>query len=148
MSATENTEARLRKALQAYVLSVQHAQECVNPENWETEIDWARLRRGADAALEDAVERQWVMRAVVICNAHLPEEEFNRLRNAWPEEFCYVQNFNDGMIVYTGEDVDSIDDEYPEDLKNCIRWAIEQGFTHVRFDPDGEVIPELTDYGW
>lgn len=88
------------------------------------------------------------MRAVVISNGHLPQEVFNGLRNTWDEEFCDVHVFNDGLIVYTGEDVDSIDDEYPEDLKNCIRWAIEQGFSHVRFDPDGEVISELHDYGW
>lgn len=96
----------------------------------------------------ESTERAWVMRAVVINNGHLPEEEFNRLRNTWTEEFRDVQNYHNGMIIYTGEDVDSIDEEYPEDLKNCIRWAIEQGFSHVRFDPDGEVIPELTDYGW
>lgn len=96
----------------------------------------------------ESTERAWVMRAVVICNAHLPQEEFERLRNTWSEEFCDVQSFHDGLIVYTSEDVGSIDEEYPEDLKNCVRWAIEQGFSHVRFDPDGEVIPELTDYGW
>lgn len=96
----------------------------------------------------ESTEREWVMRAVVISNGHLPKLEFDKLREAWAEEHPDVHPFNDGMIVYTGEDVESIDEGFPEDLKNCVRWAIEQGFSHVRFDPDGEVIPELTDYGW
>lgn len=96
----------------------------------------------------ESTERAWVMRVVVISNGHLPQDVFDSLRNSFDEEVPDVHNFRDGMLIYTGEDVDSIDEDYPEDLKNCVRWAIEQGFSHVRFDPDGEVIPELTDYGW
>ncbi len=147
MSATESTEplaVALSRIIETAKSRMSGDEEAMKQVNYAVDV----LAEYLDKTKDEGQSREWVMRAVVINNGHLPEEEFNRLRNTWAEEFRDVQNFNDGMIVYTGEDVDSIDDEYPEDLKNCIRWAIEQGFTHVRFDPDGEVIPELTDYGW
>lgn len=146
MSATESIEDQLAAALR--ILLAQAHRYKIPAEHPEM-IDATSALEAYNAALQERpADRQWVMRAVVICNAHLPQDVFDRLRNSFDEEFIDVQNFHDGMIVYTGEDVDSIDEDYPEDLQNCVRWAIEQGFTHVRFDPDGEVIPELTDYGW
>ena len=96
----------------------------------------------------EAPKREWVMRVVVISNVHLPEKVFNDLRDSWDEDHSELVNFFDGILLYTGEDIDNIDDRYPDELVTCVQWAIDQGYPYLRFDPDGEVIPELTDYGW
>jgi hypothetical protein len=147
MSATESTEplaVALSRVIETAKSRMSGDEEAMKQVNYAVDV----LAEYLDKTKDEGRSRQWVMRAVVINNGHLPQDDFDRLRNSFDEEFIDVQNFHDGMIVYTGEDVDSIDEDYPEDLQNCVRWAIEQGFTHVRFDPDGEVIPELTDYGW
>lgn len=153
MSATESINEKLFKALQAYVLSVDYAKRRVNSEEWETHIDWANLENAAKAAMEEyasgphGAERRWVMQVVVLSNEHLSKDTFDTLRNCFEEEFPDVTNFNDGMIIYTSEG-DELQEEMPDDAKACLEWAVKEGFSHVRFYPDGDVVSGLPTYEW
>lgn len=153
MSATESISQKLFTALQAYVLSVDYAKRKVNPEEWETHIDWANLERGAKLAMDEYASgpheeaRRWVMQAVVLSTGHLSKGTFHTLRNCFDEEFPDVTNFNDGMVIYTGEG-DELQEEIPDDAKACLKWAVKEGFSHVRFDPEGDVVSILPTYDW
>lgn len=46
-----NASQKMASALQAYLLTLQYAQDKVNPEEWESHIDWDRLGRDAREAL-------------------------------------------------------------------------------------------------
>jgi hypothetical protein len=48
-----NADNKLADALRAYVRTVEHAQRFVNPEEWETHIDWRKLAADAAAALAE-----------------------------------------------------------------------------------------------
>lgn len=49
-----------------------------------------------------------------------------------------------GFIVHINEDMDNND--LPEDLKKCIRFAASKGCDWINFDPEGEVEDTLQVY--
>ena len=60
-----------------------------------------------------------------------------------------------GLIVHVNEDVVSaaergelIEPELPPDLLNAICWAKANGYDWIRFDEDGDAVPNLKIYPW
>lgn len=153
LPGSAGTAKDLYSALQAYVLTVDYGKSKVNPEEWESHLDWATLERNAKAAMEkhNAREERWEMRVVVISTAHLREATCNTFLANLAGDDNDVIELLDGYIVRAGDHIDHIDDipeNYPEELQEALVWAMNRGYTHVRFDSDGDVVSGLTDFDW
>ncbi len=87
---------------------------------------------------------RWVMRVPVLSTSHIKQETLN---NLGPE--FQVLNMKDGAFVWIGTEAYA-SASTPEELKPVIRWM---NSTYpkewwVRFDRDGDVIPELPAFEW
>ena len=94
----------------------------------------------------------WVLQAPVISSEHLTENVAQELRDLLPGEDFYgflaaVTPFG-GFIACDDPDAPSTEPPLPQCLRDCFRWANNEGFEWVRFDADGDQIGELTVYEW
>ena len=87
---------------------------------------------------------RWVMRVPVLSTSHIKQETLN---NLGPE--FQVLNMKDGAFVWIGTEAYA-SASTPEELKPVIRW-MNSAYPKewwVRFDRDGDVIPELPAFEW
>lgn len=97
---------------------------------------------------------KWIMQVPVLSTAHLTQEAMNELLLTKPSRSYYgmavaisdVGAFLSIDIASEG-DIAEIED-LPECMVNALSWVARNGYTWVRFDPDGDVIPELATYEW
>lgn len=98
-----------------------------------------------------AAHSYWVMQCPVISTGHLTADVAARFAEAMPGgEFFYglyhAPTTHGGFVACPDETV--LDDEVPRCLRDCMRWAMREGFEWLRFDADGDQIGELTVYEW
>jgi len=82
---------------------------------------------------------RWVMHVPVLSTSHIKQETLNKLGS----EF-HVLNTKEGAFVWIGSDAYSSANT-PEELKPVIRWMNNTYPKEwwVRFDRDGDLVPEL-----
>lgn len=157
MSATTSISEKLAEALRAYVTTVDHGKRLVNPEEWESHLDWAKLERDAKAALNqyetaEVAGARWEMRVVVISSEHVSYDTFtDYLAVQADSSETWVRTYgtdNEGYMLYTHEHIDEIPEHTPPELANVLCWAMNRGYTHVRLDQDGETVAELPSFDW
>lgn len=92
----------------------------------------------------------WVMQCPVISTGHLTAELGKKLSELLPGEdfhgFVAAVTPFGGFIACSDEG--SLDNEVPACLADALRWCLKEGFEWLRFDSDGDFIPELTTYDW
>lgn len=92
----------------------------------------------------------WVMTAPVLSTAHLRPTTLAtlsgvRLGHAGPGEM-YVVPMTDGFMVYNTCASTVADPTIPQDLRDALHWALDNGYEWVRFDGAGTVIAALASY--
>lgn len=87
----------------------------------------------------------WRMEAAVISTGHLTKETMNALVE---DAFSLrVIPYREGAFVHF--DADFLDMKVlPEDLRACIEWGLNNEFSWLRFDADGDEVDELPFYEW
>lgn len=159
MSATESISKKLFDALSNMVSMHSAMMAKTNIGASFYDADTLRAMNDAPIAAGKALdeyaagenERRWEMRVVVISTAHLREETCNTFLCNLAGDDNDVIELLDGYIVRAGDHIDHIDDipeSYPEELQEALVWAMNRGYTHVRFDSDGDVVSGLTDFDW
>lgn len=89
-------------------------------------------------------KNRWVMHVPVLSTSHIKQKT---LDNLGPE--FQVLNMNEGAFVWIGSDAYASANT-PEELKPVIRWMnnMHPKEWWVRFDRDGDIIPELPSFEW
>lgn len=93
---------------------------------------------------------EWVMEVAVISTCHLTEQtgcaeiqpDFSGLGG------LLAVPMPDGFLVYNSDPDVLEDEEVPQDLRVCLRWANKLGFEWVRFDSAGSQVEGLPVYDW
>lgn len=97
----------------------------------------------------------WVMQCPVISTAHVTAEVGEAMRNAPPHldenpgalyGLYYAITMHGAFIACPDDTV--LDSEVPKCLRDCFRWAQSEGLEWIRFDCEGDFIPELPEYDW
>ena len=87
---------------------------------------------------------RWVMHVPVLSTSHIEQETLN---NLGPE--FQVLRMKEGAFVWIGTEAYASANT-PEELKPVIRW-MNSAYPKewwVRFDRDGDIIPELPTFEW
>lgn len=89
-------------------------------------------------------KNRWVMHVPVLSTSHIKQEVLN---NLGPE--FQVLNMKEGAFVWIGSDAYASANT-SEELKPVIRWMNNRYPKEwwVRFDRDGDIIPELPAFEW
>lgn len=86
-----------------------------------------------------------IYKIMVMSTAHLTEQTFLFL-NGGDYSIAYVNDEGFGTIVrFTDSDLE--DEDLPEDLMRCLKFASENDCDYVRFDGDGTQY-DLPIYDW
>lgn len=99
------------------------------------------------AVADQCVPSYWVMRAPVLSTAHIEPETMRGLEHgAYGLRREIVLAIDGGALIYLfgGNKFDAA----PKSLRDCVRWVRHRGFDWLRFDADGDKIPELPIYPW
>lgn len=92
----------------------------------------------------------WVMQCPVISTGHVPEDVRDAMLEAPGKDSfygLYHAPTEHGCFVACPDDL-GVQEALPIPLRNCVAWAIRNGFKWLRFDADGDLIPELKTYDW
>ncbi len=89
-------------------------------------------------------KNRWMMHVPVLSTSHIKQETLNNLGSEFQ-----VLNLNEGAFVWIGSDAYASANT-PEELKPVIRWMNNTYPKEwwVRFDRDGDIIPELPAFEW
>lgn len=156
MSATESIEKKLYDALVAMVQMHTSVLEKTNVGASFYDADALRAMNEAPIQAAKAIkeydaaenERRWEMRVVVISTEHLRAATCNTFLANLAGEDNDVIELLDGYIVRAGDDIDDIPENYSQELQEALVWALNRGYTHVRFDADGDVVDGLSTFEW
>lgn len=87
---------------------------------------------------------RWMMHVPVLSTSHIKQETLNNLGSEFQ-----VLTLNEGAFVWIGSDAYASANT-PEELKPVIRWMNNTYPKEwwVRFDRDGDIIPELPVFEW
>lgn len=89
-----------------------------------------------------------VMKAPVLSTAHISMESNERLLSE-ANQVDLVIRMPYGFLIFVGDGEDGgMFDHYPQDVQDCARWCIEQGYTWLRLDSIGDEVPGLPTYEW
>lgn len=149
MSATESISKKLFDALSAALPAIKIAGD----RGYAGDL----YQQAMDAVTEyvagpqQEAERRWVMRVVVVSNEHLHEESFHSFLEDKVDDVhqgAAIFRCDEGFIVRVIDADEDAPEDYPVELVEALNWARTQGYTHVRFDPDGDFVPMLQEFEW
>jgi len=94
----------------------------------------------------------WVMQAPVLSTGHLTQATMERLLQDNNAFGLYVIAYDSGAFVFCSDASllhGAADDENaPDDLAACLRWAMDRGYEWIRFDADGSTVAALPTHRW
>ena len=91
-----------------------------------------------------------VIKMLDVSTVHMTREDNDLLTSEHQDlNVCY-DNLPNGFLVYIPEDKDAIEEckDLSEGFRTVLHWAQLNGATHVKFDADGDVYPQLPKFDW
>ena len=93
----------------------------------------------------------WIMVVPVINTRHLPQVTYDNLAVLFTEGDMVPSGYlRPGVGKLIRLNVDEVREAGITDpvLKKVFYYVMNRGYTHVRFDPDGEVLEDLEQFDW
>lgn len=84
-----------------------------------------------------------VMRVPIISTGHLKPKTVRDIHMTVGTHGI-VAEYDWGFFIYVGDE--DVSKGWPEDLARAANWAQTLGFSWLRFDSSGDVVPDLPDY--
>jgi hypothetical protein len=81
----------------------------------------------------------WVMEAPVISTTHVTEEDVDRLKE---DRAVFLRDGNDTFVILI-EDGPGEWFDYSESFQTAVEFFHNRGYSYLRFDETGDVIPQL-----
>jgi len=137
----KNTRSLLVASLSAVLVSGNRARTTTFPRCSGEDRSVCERRSGVTRKRD---KNRWMMHVPVLSTSHIKQETLNNLGSEFQ-----VLNLNEGAFVWIGSDAYASANT-PEELKPVIRWMNNTYPKEwwVRFDRDGDIIPELPVFEW